>query len=154
MNFGKLLTVRKGKRDKGYGKAKKRTYILGGYTYKYPFTIWEQIKDDIIALIIRGELNAGDKVPSLTEVAACYHCGRSTAQKALESLCETGILYMVQGKGFFVNKAEGLKEQLVDEYKRNMADILKRYIAMGKRIGMTDEEILEEVRKKLHINGI
>ena len=129
---------------------KSNIYSGGGYTYKQPFTIWEQVREDIIALIICDELRPGDKVLSLTEVSELYNCGRSTAQKALESLSEAEILYMVPGKGFFVNKAEGLKEQLATEYKENMADTLRRYIAMGKNIKMTDEEILNEVKNHLN----
>ncbi len=50
------------------------------------------VKREIVAQIICGDLKQGDKAPSLTEVTIKFNCGRTTAQKALESLCKSKIL--------------------------------------------------------------
>ncbi|MDE6017050.1 MAG: GntR family transcriptional regulator [Acetatifactor sp.] len=128
----------------------KPEHIPEGYFYKHPSTIWEQIKEEILAAIICGDLQQGDKAPSLTEVTINFNCSRSTAQKVLESLCEAKILYIVPGRGLFVNKAKEVIEQATTEYKESMEYLLQRYIAMGKRIKMTDEQILNEFKRYLN----
>ncbi len=125
--------------------------LQGEYCYKHPHTIWEQIREEIIVLIICGELRIGEKAPSLTEVTEKYHCGRTTAQKVMESLCESDILEVIPGKGFFVKKTRNLKDILEKEYRETMEDTLKKYIVMGKHIGMTDEELIQQLLTSLQI---
>jgi len=136
------------------GKAEKSNIFSGGgYYYKHPSTIWEQIREEIVAEIICGDLKQGDKAPSLTEVTVKFNCGRTTAQKALESLCESKILYTEPGRGFFVSRTTEVIEPLEAEYKEAMKNALQKYIAMSKKIKMADEEILREIKKYLQNNG-
>lgn len=133
---------------------KNRTSVPGGgggaYLYKHPSTIWEQIKEEIIAMIITGELRNGDKVTSIAETAGKYKCGKSTAQKVLENLCEEGVLYKEHGRGFFVNgDGDKMRKELEKEYLDEMNKILLKYISKGKKIGMTNEQIIEEVESML-----
>lgn len=122
----------------------------GAYLYKHPSTIWEQIKEEIIAMIITGELRNGDKVTSIAETAGKYKCGKSTAQKVLENLCEEGVLYKLHGKGFYVGgDNEKMREELEKEYRDEMNKILLKYISKSKKIGMTNEEIMDEVESML-----
>lgn len=139
--------------------AKNRTEVRGGvnymavserYFYKHPSSIWEQIKEDILALIICGKIAPGDKAPSIAEVTEKCNCSKTTAQKALESLCEEEILYLIPGRGFFVNSTKDIKNKIEDEYKESMEKTLQRFITMGKQIKMSDDEILKQVEKYLH----
>lgn len=146
-----LLMVKKGNGDSYMKTYSKTERIPEEYIYKHPSTIWEQIKEEILASIICGDLQQGDKAPSLTEITINFNCSRSTAQKVLESLCEDKILYNVSGRGLFVNKTKEVIEQATTEYKENMEYLVQRYITMAKRIKMTDEEILAEFGQ--HLNG-
>lgn len=132
---------------------KSNIFSGGGYYYKHPSTIWEQIREEIVAQIICGELKQGDKAPSLTEVTVKFNCGRTTAQKALESLCESKILYTEPGRGFFVSKTAKAIESLEAEYKASMENALHKYVVMSKNLKISDEEIFQEVRKYLQNNS-
>ena len=48
--------------------------------------IYEQISDQIKALIINGELKPGDAIPSIRSMAKSLHISVLTVQKAYDSL--------------------------------------------------------------------
>lgn len=60
--------------------------------------ILEQIKD----LIIRGELNPGDRLLTENELAERFQVSRTSVREALAALSLTGILEIRQGGGMFV----------------------------------------------------
>lgn len=43
-----------------------------------------------------------NRMPSIAEVADIYGCGKSTAQKVLDELCNDGILVRKKGVGYFI----------------------------------------------------
>jgi GntR family transcriptional regulator len=57
---------------------------------------------DIRSKIERGDLQPGEQVPSLDELARDYRVSRATAQKALRVLREEGIVETRQRWGTFV----------------------------------------------------
>jgi GntR family transcriptional regulator len=60
-----------------------------------------------IAEILRGQIEAGKitgRVPSIVTVAQTYEVGKSTAQKALATLRDEGVIVGSRGKGYFVRR--------------------------------------------------
>jgi DNA-binding GntR family transcriptional regulator len=68
-------------------------------------TFTERIVNDITARIANGKLKNGDKIPSVTELAAAYNCSIATARRAVERLQEDGVLQGHKGRGVFVGQA-------------------------------------------------
>ena len=64
--------------------------------------IYEQIKDQIRAAILSGELAAGEMLPSLRKLARELHISVLTVTRAYNELADEGIVENVQGKGTFV----------------------------------------------------
>lgn len=64
--------------------------------------IYEQIKDQIRAAILSGELAAGEILPSLRKLARELHISVLTVTRAYNELADEGIVENVQGKGTFV----------------------------------------------------
>ena len=64
--------------------------------------IYEQITDQIKAMILRGELKEGDALPSMRGLAKDLHISVITAQHAYEDLQRDGFIETVAGKGTFV----------------------------------------------------
>lgn len=122
----------------------------GFFTYAHPSTVWEPIRNEMIAALISGSLCKGDKVSSISETAEKYHCGRSTAQKVLESLAEEGIFRKIHGKGYFVNNdadIEGLKR----EYLSKMESYIESAAYMAKKINWPEEKTKALLDEKLII---
>lgn len=111
--------------------------------------IWRRIKLEMIALILQNEFDY-DKVFSIAEMTQIFGCGKSTAQKVLETLVKEKILTSMKGVGFFVNKKdESLRERLKKEYKAAMDQALDDYLSLCKNIGMSKEDIIVGIEKRM-----
>ena len=64
--------------------------------------MYKQLIQLILSQIEGGELKAGDKIPSESELVARYNISRVTVRAALKSLEEDEVLIRSQGKGTFV----------------------------------------------------
>ncbi len=62
------------------------------------------LKENLLRKITRGELPAGEKIPSENALASSYNISRQTVRKALSELTEEGYLCPVHGKGTFVSQ--------------------------------------------------
>ncbi|GAA4271161.1 GntR family transcriptional regulator [Aquimarina gracilis] len=67
---------------------------------------YKQIVDSIIDDISRGNLNVGQKIPSINEISEEFYLSRDTVEKAYNLLKERKIIESVKGKGFYVAKTD------------------------------------------------
>lgn len=103
--------------------------------------IYEQIMEQIKAMIISGELAEDTMLPSVRGLAKDLKISTLTVKKAYDNLEQEGYTKTVHGKGTFVAKANS---QLVkEECLRNLESNLEDAISSAKREGITDEEIRE-----------
>ena len=65
--------------------------------------IYEQITSQIKAMIMSGELQAGDSIPSMRSLAKSIHVSVITVQKAYEDLQRDGFIDTTVGRGSFVS---------------------------------------------------
>ena len=90
--------------------------------------IYEQITAQIKAMIMSGELQAGEAIPSMRVLAKSIHVSVITVQKAYEELQRDGFIETTVGRGSFVsarNKEFYLEEQqrIAEEHLKIAADI-------------------------------
>ena len=85
--------------------------------YRDARPIYTQIADDFHAQIAAGILQAGDKLPSVRELATQLSINPNTIQKAYRRMEEEGMILSIPGKGSFVsdNLAEMLAKQREDQ---------------------------------------
>jgi GntR family transcriptional repressor for pyruvate dehydrogenase complex len=60
---------------------------------------FEKVSTEIKKLIVRGELKAGDRLPSETEMARQFNVGRQTIREALRILELSGFICIQKGAG-------------------------------------------------------
>lgn len=65
--------------------------------------IYEQITSQMKAMIMSGELQAGDAIPSMRALAKSIHVSVITVQKAYEDLQRDGFIETTVGRGSFVS---------------------------------------------------
>ena len=65
--------------------------------------IYEQITSQIKAMIMSGELKAGDAIPSMRALAKSIQVSVITVQKAYEDLQRDGFIETTVGRGSFVS---------------------------------------------------
>lgn len=87
-----------------------------------------QIADDIRQRIFDGALQAGDQLPSESELMSDYGVSRIVIRNAITALESEGLVTKRQGKGTFVREQRPLRKRLsVDLYgKRPTSSPMKR----------------------------
>ena len=96
--------------------------------------IYEQITDQIKAMIIDGTLKEEEMLPSVRTLA-------KELKKAYDFLEEEGFVVTVHGKGSFIAKNnQGL---LMEERKREIETELEEVIRKARISGLSEEEIRE-----------
>ncbi|MFC3813033.1 GntR family transcriptional regulator [Lacihabitans lacunae] len=71
--------------------------------FKDKQTIYLQIGDYVLEQILLGELPAGDKVPSIRELAVQLEVNPNTVQRTYDFLQQIEIISTKRGIGYFVN---------------------------------------------------
>ena len=101
--------------------------------------IYEQIVDQIKALIRSGELQENDNLPSVRALSKELKISALTVKKAYDALESEGFTVTVHGKGTYV--AATNKELLLEEQKKELETDLELAILKGRRYGISDEDI-------------
>ena len=106
--------------------------------------IYEQIYDQIKAMILSGELKEGDALPSMRLLAKELRISVITTKRAYEELEREGFLYTVPGKGCFVapKNVELLREENLKKIEGHFSQILS--LAASCNLSKADlQEMLE-----------
>ena len=102
-------------------------------------TINEQIKYQLRFQILSGELNPGEKILSVRELASLLKVNRHTITKAYKDLEDEGLITARQYFGTFVTSDITLpKEQLAAKF----LDIVKNAIKESRELGFSIEEFI------------
>lgn len=90
--------------------------------------IYEQIKDQIKAMIVGGELKEGDALPSMRLLAKELRISIITTKRAYEDLEREGYIESYTGRGSFVRAVnrERLREEAVFEIEELLEEVLDK----------------------------
>ena len=108
--------------------------------------IYEQIKNQIKAQIVAGDLKADEGLPGMRTLASDLKVSVITTKRAYNDLEQEGYIYSMPGKGSFVKK---LNEEVVRE--NALAEIEKYFtdaMTVAKAVGIDIYE-LQEILKTL-----
>lgn len=105
--------------------------------------IYEQITTQVKALIISGELKAGDAIPSMRALAKSIHVSVITVQRAYEELQRDGFIETTVGRGSFVSAQN--KEFYQEEQQR----IAEEHLQIAAEIGRANRISLEKLTELL-----
>ena len=103
--------------------------------------IYEQIKQQVKAAILSGELKEEEALPSLRTLAKDLKISVLTVTRAFTELEQEGFVVTVHGKGSFVACAN--QELMLEEKKKEVEADLEKAIRKGRSCGMSNEEITE-----------
>lgn len=92
--------------------------------------VYEQITTQIKAMIMSGELQAGDAIPSMRSLAKSIHVSVITVQKAYEDLQRDGFIETTVGRGSFVSARN--KEFYQEEQQRIAEEHLQAAANIGR----------------------
>ncbi len=115
------------------------------------YPIYAQIKDQIKAIILNGELKEGDALPSMRLLSKELRISIITTKRAYEELEREGYIESHTGKGSFVKgiNREMVKETAIYEIESLFDEILDKAELAGISMGELEQimHMLQEEKK-------
>lgn len=113
--------------------------------------IYGQIKEQVKAQILSGELAEDETLPSLRQLARDLKISVLTTTRAYNELEQEGFITSRQGKGFYVmsSGSDLIREQLIREVELNLNNAIKA----GQRASMSNDEIINLLRLLLEVEN-
>ena len=96
--------------------------------------IYEQITDQMKAMVMCGELKNGDPIPSM-------HVSVITVQRAYEDLQRDGFIETTVGRGSFISANS--KEFYQEEQQKDIEYHLEEAVQKAHRCGISLEKLIE-----------
>ena len=112
--------------------------------YRDSRPVYEQIKEEMKKLIIKGAIKADEKIPSVRILASTLSINPNTIQHAYRELEAEGYIYSRKATGYFVAPiTDDVTKEKKDKLTAEMKGILKEL----KYLNMDKEEIVSLVDK-------
>jgi len=108
--------------------------------------LYRQIIEQVKFAIGRGDLQPGDQLPTVRQLAVDISINPNTVIRAYRELEFEGLLDTQQGSGTFVS--ENQPEMDAIERQRMLDQIVTELLARTSGYGFTLEEVLEAVRQR------
>ncbi len=102
--------------------------------YRDSKPIYEQIKEGLRRLVVTKALSAGEKLPSVRELASQLAINPNTIQRAYRELENEGYIYTLVGKGTFVAECGNMdntrEKELLQEFDELVTELF--YLKVSK----------------------
>jgi len=104
--------------------------------FNQPKGIFQQIADQMRDRILDGEWNAGERIPSVRDLAVSVGVNPNTVNKSYQALLDRQIIENQRGLGYFV--ATDAKKRILAEMKQDFVrNELPRVFRTMRVLGMT-----------------
>lgn len=103
--------------------------------------IYEQVKNQIINQIMSEELNEGEMIPSIRNLAKDIRISVMTIKKAYDELESEGYIKSVQGKGTFV--APKNTELAREQANKDIEEYMFKIIEISNKFNISKQEIID-----------
>lgn len=119
---------------------------ISGSIFNANAPIYLQIIADMKHRIASGELQAGQRLDSVRELAVAFNVNPNTMQRSLSELERNGLLHSERTSGRFITKDEELIRHMREE---EAMKIITEFINQMTKIGCRPEEILSLLNREL-----
>lgn len=103
--------------------------------------IYEQIYTQLKAAILTGELQEGEALPSIRQLAKDLRISVITTKRAYDELERDGFIYTVAAKGCYV--APKNTELIREEHLRQLEEHLRAAAKLAAFCALSDEELFD-----------
>ena len=113
-------------------------------------SIHEQIVEGFKKEIVRGDLRANDKLPSVRDLSASLTVNPNTIAKAIKTLEMQGWIYTVSGRGSFVSELRQAPDfSIANGLYNEIEEKVKELLFMG----IKENDIKERISKIFEKGG-
>ena len=110
--------------------------------------IYIQIEENIHSLIAAGQLQPGEQLPTIRELAADIRVNLNTVARAYFELDREGVISTQRGKGTFVTGMPD-KEQIEKKRQKLLHSIIHTALEEAQKLGYSPDEIKEVFQKEM-----
>lgn len=107
--------------------------------------IYAQLIEQVTFAIVSGEYRAGDKLPSVRDMAEEAAVNPNTMQKALAELERSGLVYSQRTAGRYITEDDTMLAKVKEKIAVEQID---RFLEQMERLGLTREEIITLITKE------
>lgn len=107
---------------------------------------YRQVIDQIKSAIATGELEAGDRLPTVRQLAVDLKINPNTVSRAYTELELTGLVETQMGSGTFVGNRQVEMDDV--EKKRVLDQICQEFLSRASSHGLTLDDLLEALRER------
>ena len=105
--------------------------------------IYIQLLEQLQVLIISGNINIGERLPSVRDLALKYKINPNTVQKALQELETIGLIYTERTNGKFVTS----DKKIIEKYKESFAkEKANNYFKSMNELGFSKQEAINYLK--------
>ena len=105
--------------------------------------IYRQITLLFSRAFVRGDIQPGDRIPSIREMSSYLKVNTNTMQRSYQEMERDGLLNSKRGTGFFLTEDLSMKEKI----GRKLAlETLGRFMEEMRALGYADRVILSELK--------
>lgn len=107
--------------------------------------IYIQLVEKLKLAIVAGEYPAGERLPSVRDLAMEIKANPNTVQRALVDLEQTGLIYTQRTNGKFVTEDQKLVQKIREELAK---EAFNKFQENMKQLGFGEEEMKQYVMKQ------
>ena len=110
--------------------------------------IYRQIILQLSQALIRGDIQPGERIPSIREISALLKVNTNTIQRVYQEMERSGLINSKRGTGYFFTE----ELEMIKKTRHELAaGSLSRFVEEMRALGCTDRETLDEL--KLYMKG-
>ena len=108
--------------------------------------IYIQIMNLVKGKMVSGEINGGDKLPSVRELSKELKVNPNTIQRTYQELEREGLVFTQRGMGTFAAE----DKEVIKELKKSMAaDVVNGFLMEMKKLGFSPNEIMDIISERI-----
>lgn len=107
--------------------------------------IYIQLVEKLKLAIVAGEYPAGERLPSVRDLAIEIKANPNTVQRALVDLEQTGLIYTQRTNGKFVTEDKELVQRIREELAK---EAFSKFQENMKQLGFKEDEIKQYLTKQ------
>jgi len=121
-------------------------YEEWGQTFDDRMPIYRQIILRFNRAFVRGDIQPGDRIPSIRELSASLRVNTNTIQRVYQEMERDGIISSKRGTGYYFTEDEKMTEKM---RKDLTSESVQRFVEEMGALGLKKKEILNELKTYL-----
>ncbi|HEX2981742.1 MAG TPA: GntR family transcriptional regulator [Anaerolineaceae bacterium] len=120
--------------------------------FRAEMPIYLQLVEQIRQMVLRGELQQGDQLPTVRQLATELRVSLNTVARAYQLLDEAHLISTQRGRGTYIWDAPS--EKAVEEIRRSsFDDLAEQFLSECQQLGYTAPQVVALLAVKVEAGG-